>query len=374
MCGRSFSKNLKNLQQASYPFVTKIHSLSGIRSSKDGNSYRLHEYFSEFCPLCYLIGVCEWGDSGMIYRTLPGKHSYVFLPHKENLMELYRFKKEYSVILNNGERWSNIKVRIHTEDIEMTPGKYSTLLCFYEKLCIDVGINPEIAPRWSLIEIPQGVQLKNIKLADVGIKMGILSLLKQLSDKDEPIRVYDDIIKGLYFFQEKPAGSRKDNNITDQLRERLSEGIMQDDFRTFVREFLPKKGGTVGFSGKVRENIETLIYLWRWKKMGIPKEKLDTIKSVGNIVAKSCKGNLSLLYKLDKTRNLEEFWSVLREISRKLLGLDEKDREYIKVTSLDDLIYLVKEHENLWKEIRDLLVVYSSMYYSIGSRKGGEKE
>lgn len=108
--------------------------------------------------------------------------------------------------------------------------------------------------------------------------------------------------------------------------------------------------------------------------MGIPKEKLDTIKSVGNIVAKSCKGNLSLLYKLDKTRNLEEFWSVLREISRKLLGLDEKDREYIKVTSLDDLIYLVKEHENLWKEIRDLLVVYSSMYYSIGSRKGGEKE
>ena len=108
--------------------------------------------------------------------------------------------------------------------------------------------------------------------------------------------------------------------------------------------------------------------------MGIPKENLGTIKSVGNIIAKACKNNLSLLYKLDKVRNTAEFWSVLREISRKLIGLEEKDMKMVKVTALDDLINLVKEHEDLWKEIRDLLVIYSAMYYSIGSSKGGEEK
>ncbi len=106
--------------------------------------------------------------------------------------------------------------------------------------------------------------------------------------------------------------------------------------------------------------------------MGIPKENLDTIKSVGNIIAVASKNNLSLLYKLDKTRNLGEFWSVLREVSRKIVGFDNKEKTRIKPTALDGLIQLVKTYEEQWKEIRDLLVVYSSMYYSIKSRKEGE--
>jgi hypothetical protein len=41
----------------------------------------------------------------------------------------------------------------------------------------------------------------------------------------------------------------------------------------------------------------------------------------------------------------------------------------IKLTALDGLIQLVKDNEDGWKEIRDLLVVYSSIYYA-----GGMKE
>ena len=108
--------------------------------------------------------------------------------------------------------------------------------------------------------------------------------------------------------------------------------------------------------------------------MGIPKENIGTIKSVGNIVAMASKNNLSLLYKLDKVRNLSEFWSVLREISRKMLGFKEEELAKIKPKALDDLIQLVKTYEDQWKEIRDLLVVYSSMFYSIKSRAGGEGE
>ena len=107
--------------------------------------------------------------------------------------------------------------------------------------------------------------------------------------------------------------------------------------------------------------------------MGVPKEKIDTVKSVGNIVAKASKNNPSLLYKLDKTKSLDAFWSVLREISRKLIGFDENDRKMIKPTALDGLIQLVKDNEDKWREIRDLLVVYSSMYYAIGGIKEGEE-
>ena len=107
--------------------------------------------------------------------------------------------------------------------------------------------------------------------------------------------------------------------------------------------------------------------------MGIEKDDLDTIKSVGNIVAAITKNNVGLLYKLDKARNSKEFWSVMREISRKLVGKDETDiKSKIRPTSLDSLVQLVKTNEDDWKEVRDLLIIYSSMYHSIRSLKQGD--
>jgi len=99
-------------------------------------------------------------------------------------------------------------------------------------------------------------------------------------------------------------------------------------------------------------------------------------------VAKISENNASLIYKLDKVRNISEFWSVLREISRKLAGLDEEKLRKIRPTALDEVILLTKEivekNRDGWKEIRDLLVVYASMYYSLdklGKKlKGGEEE
>lgn len=104
--------------------------------------------------------------------------------------------------------------------------------------------------------------------------------------------------------------------------------------------------------------------------MGVPKENLDSIRSVGNIVAKISKNNASLLYKLDKTRTINEFWSVMREISRKLVGLEEEDLKMVKPTAIDELIQLTKEitekgEKDSWKEVRDLIVVYASIFYSI---------
>lgn len=111
--------------------------------------------------------------------------------------------------------------------------------------------------------------------------------------------------------------------------------------------------------------------------MGVSKERLDAIKSVGNIIAKVSQNNASLLYKIDKVRTVDEFWSVLREVARKIVGME--DLRMVKPMALDELIQLVKDvvvvDKEGWREVRDLLIVYSSMYHAIDKMtKGGEKQ
>ena len=370
ICGRPFSKPVKKLQQAAYPPVTKIKSLSGVRSYKDGEVYSFKEYFEDFCPTCYLIGLTEWSDDGIIYRTIPGGKSTLFFPQLNSLEKLVQFKKSYRPLLNKSARYRNIRVKQDSGDVENPSGSFSTLICFYEKFFFGVDKKDVISKSWMTMEVPFGA-VKNIKLTTIDLSELSLRVIKELSN--EKISIYKEIIEEIFFFYDNPKGAPVDWDLTGKIRENLSEAIIKDDFRSFAQNLLPRKGGRVGYSKETRENIEELIYLWRLKNMAVPKEKIDVVKSVGNIVAKASKNNPSLLYKLDKTKSLDAFWSVLREISRKLVGFDEQDKKMIKPTALDGLIQLVKDNEDKWKEIRDLLVVYSSMYYAIGGIKEGEE-
>ncbi len=360
---------MKKLQQASYPFVTKIKSLSGVRSYKDGIVYSFKEYFDDYCPTCYLTGISEWLDDGIIYRTVPGEKSILFLPRFNNLEELGKFKQSYRPLLNKSSRYRNIRVIEGSEETENPSGSFSTLLCFYEKFFFDVDKKEVIGKSWAMMEVPFGA-VKNIKLNVINLAESVLQVIKELSEDN--IRIYKGILTEIFFFYDHPKGAPVDWDLTGEIRENLSKAILKDDFHSFARNLLPGKGGRVGYSKEIRKNLEDLIYIWRLKNMGVPKDKLDTIKSVGNIVAKASRKNPSLLYKLDKTRTIDDFWGVLREISRKLIGFEDSDKKMIKPTALDGIIQLVKEYEDKWKEIRDLLVIYSSMYYSIGGRKEGE--
>ncbi len=377
LCGRAFDKAVKKLQQANYPFATKIASLSGVRSYKDGKALSLKEYYNNLCPLCYLVGILEWTDEALIYRTFPGDKSFLYLPYFSSLKELHDFKRSciYSGILSNTARYSNIRVNPNADDVENTPGEYSTLLCFYEKF-VENSTDEILANEWVVLQIPFG-SVKNIKVDFVGINDGILGVINELKESGKLERIYSDSIKKVYFFSE--TKNSIDWEITREIQENLSKFFLLDDFRGFTSCLLPRKGGYVFFSSEVRQALEELISEWRWKRMGIPKEKLDAVKSVGNIIALiSEKKNPALLYKLDKVRNIDEFWSVLREIAKRLTTMEQKDlvdsegNPKIKPKSLDELVLLVKEVESkkeLWKEIRDLLVVYSSMYYMIEKMK-----
>lgn len=198
LCGRAFDKTVKKLQQANYPFVTKIASLSGVRSYKDGITLALKEYYDNLCPLCYLLGVLEWTDDALIYRTFPGDKSFLFLPYFESLKELNDFKSSciYSSILNNTARYSNIRVNPATDEVENTPGEYSTLLCFYEKF-VENATDEIIANDWTVLQIPFGA-VKNVKLDFVNISGGILGIIRELKESGKLERVYSDSIKKVY--------------------------------------------------------------------------------------------------------------------------------------------------------------------------------
>lgn len=359
------------MKQAIYPLITKNKSLSGVRTVKS-----LPEYNKNLCPLCYLLGALEWTDEAIIYRTNTNEgKSYLFLPSFESLEELNAFKEAtiYSGILSRGTnaktRYTNLVVRPNSDEPENTPGVYTTLLAFYEKFTQNASENA--CQNWAILHIPLG-KVKNVKLDTVKVSDGILHVIGELIRKD--LLPYQ-MLKGMFFNVKTENGYRANWDFTNELRESLARTFLLDNFRDFSRNLLPRKGGFVSLSFEARLVFEELIYLWRWVRLGIPKEKLDVIKSAGNIVAKLSLENPSLLYKLDRTRNLQEFWSVLREISRKMAGLDKEELREIKPTALDDLVVLVKEYEPVWKELRDLLVVYASMYLAVKKLKqGGEKQ
>jgi len=362
VCGKSFYKKYKNLQQAAFPFVTKIKSLSGIRSYKDGHSYSFKEYYDEFCPVCYLIGITEWLDSGLIYFTIPRVNSIILLPKLENLKALRVFKKSYRGLLNNNDRYKNIRMDIKSNKTEDIYGIYSILLCFYSNFFFDLEDNIFLGKEWISIRVPSK-SVKNLKFTTVKVSDYILDVIKLMTN--ENIRVYGDIINKIYIIKENLEKKPVDWDYTKKVKESLSKAFLEDNFHKFVSFFLPRKKRKLTIYQQTRKNLESLIKYWRLERMNLSSEDLNTIKSVGNLIATVSLKNVGLLFKIDKTKSESDFWGRLREISRKLVGIDEKYQGTIKPSSLDSLIQMIKIKKMDWSEIKDLLIIYSCMYYSI---------
>jgi hypothetical protein len=365
LCGKTYQKKVDNLKQAVYPLVTKIKSLSGIRS--------LREQYIELCPLCYLIGTLEWCDEGIIYRVFPNSHSLVLLPRVYDFKKLNESKSKWINTVLTGERFSNIKVSKNEEGVEWTSGKFSTLLCFYEKffnwICLEEeglmsfeSSKNEICKDWTYIDIPWGL-VKNIKFEKLDIGNNVLNVFYELIKNEKYL--YGDFIRKILYLRKTPKGTTIDNELTNQTRENLSRYFLMDDFQKFSHAFIPSKKGRIVINKESRDVLESLVYLWRLQKMGFEKGDLETIKSVGNIVAEVSTKSIGLLYRLDKTRSIDEFWNSLREISRKMIALENP----VKVKSIDRVIEMINENEENWEEIKNLLVIYSCIYYYIKTFK-----
>ena len=348
-CGDAFSKEYLNMKQASYPMTTKIKSLGGIRGTA--------ENYKEMCPKCYLAGILEWADD-YLYKYM-GDKSHMFIPYNSNLINLNKFKDMYRIFLNNSNRYCNIG---ENRDIY---GKYSALLKFYEYLIDNAKLNENPNIGWYIINIPNGT-VKNIKVDKFRMFGEIFEVMKVIIEELDGDRIYGDFLKEIYV-KEDEKNNKFNWDKTNELREKISEAFLTNDFRKFAKCFIPKNKHNVILSNDAREILEKIIINWRWIKLSIPKEHLKTIKDAGQVIAEVCaNNNLNLLYKLDKVRTSEEFWGVMREISRKMISLEDVN---IYPIVLGDLISLVKEYEENWKELRDLLEIYSCMYISVKQYK-----
>ena len=376
-CGRKFKFNIKKLQQASYPFVTKIKSLSGVRSGKD---IKLTEYITDYCPQCYLLGVLEWLDNSMIYRTIPRGKSIIILPQMEKLDELVKLKNSYIGILNNTKRWSNIKIAIDKDDVENTPGRYTTLISFYENFIREIHPDKR-ANHWFIIEIPTG-SVKNPKYYEIIFEETILNLFYELILKEHSL-FYREFVKVFYAFYNDPKKGTRDFDREHVLHEQLCQAVTDNNFNLFCNAFLPRKGVHIGITNEAYKILGKIIKIWRLKEMSEESRDkfLEIVKSAGNSIASLIGNRVSLFFKLEKSKNSSELLKVLQEVTRRLTidkdkfetnyekykGLEETKKrktQYINTYNLDKVIEtIVKSQDNkkIFEDTKNIILIYASL-------------
>ena len=377
-CGRKFKSKIKSLQQASYPFVTKIKSLSGIRShTKKG--IRLTEYMDDYCPQCYLIGILEWLDESMIYRTIPGEKAIIILPQMERLDELVELKNSYTGILNNTKRWANIKIDVDKEDIEKTPGKYTTLVSFYENLIR--YINPDkSANHWFIIEIPTGT-VKNPKYYEITFGETILNLFYELITKEHSL-FYREFVKIFYAFYDDPKKGIRDFDKEHILHEQLCQAVTYDDFPLFCNAFLPRKGVHIGIKKESYEILGKIIKIWRLEKMNIEnkEEYLKTLQMASYSIANLIGTRIGLFFKLEKAKNPSEFLSALQEITRRNIIDSESNIGKVYKTSIEKVAELIiqkyeeKDGKQFFYDTKNIILIYASLRKKTENKKEEKDE
>jgi len=373
LCGNSYKTRTKKMQQASYPFVTKIRSLSGIRS---GKPIKLKEYIKDYCPHCYLLGILEWLDNSMVYRTIPGEKSFIILPMLDRVDNLLQVKKEIkeSQILNNQKRWANIKIHPEKDDVENTPGKYTTMISFYEKFIYKTRNKNNID--WFVIQIPQGI-VKNPRFTNIKFDNEMINVLYELI-VNQDILLYDELVKEFYAFNNDIKHGLRDFDLEKSLHEQLCEAIVFDDFQLFAKTFLPHRGIHVGLSKDAYKIMEKIILIWRINKMNVEDtgKYLSNIRMAGVTLANLIGNRLSLFFKLEKAKNLTEFLESIQEITRRFTI--EKDKFAISKEEYDEgkgkklrvfpssIDYLISElninaNENFFNNTKSALLIYTSL-------------
>ncbi len=386
LCGQRFHERLSNLKQAIYPFVTKIKSLSGVRSkdNKEKGITEMPENYKDVCPACYLAGILAWADRSTVFRTVPGGYSLLLIPVRKNLRDLHKLRDSYGSILSSSHRYTSLRAEpsvkgksAQEEKMEFTSGKWSLLFAFTEnflryRVLEKTGAMEEArkmaCDTWLSLRVPLG-QVKDVKANRLNIDECPLAVLLNLILEQKTFP-YKEFLGQLYVMVERGGRSVFDNDGLNEVRENLAKAFLSDDFNSFARSFVPRKRRRIVLKKEARDVLEKLLKEWRLKKMNLEKEHLDTLRSAGNLIAETATTGIGLIYRLDRTRTLTEFWDSLREISRKMIGLEKP----VKSTSLDGVIKLVQEHqeEQDWKEIKNLLLIYSCMYYSIKTYKPSE--
>jgi len=381
LCSEPIGSDSEKLTLSVYPFVTKIRSLSGIRSQWRGDGLSGFVEYLSVCPRCYFLGSLVWADDKLLYLCdIGGTNGSAAIllpaPIASSLIRLREVKNSYRPM--HGERRTNVRFKRKPkgegqpeEEQEVQDGPYSLLLAFLERAMDEIAergevtdlfaeVQRRISEGWLIISIPQ-VRLKNITTHDLILDEPILKLLAQLVEQGN--LPYAHCISEIRVTDEK--GKRLQDLIPD-LHEQMAKAILVDDFDLFAKTFVPKPRRQLRFPFAIESIVENLITLWRWSNMDA--QTLEIVKKAGRALARiaASKKQPVLLYALERVRSSSDLLEVLKEGVHRLIGLEAEEMRYISLDALEQLTELLHQITDArqFADLKNTLIIFAGIAYA----------
>jgi hypothetical protein len=388
LCGQEFKGEAHKLTLSVYPFVTKIKSLSGIRTRWTKGALKGFVTNSPVCPSCYMLGALAWMDDALLYLCdLGGRDGTAVIllpaPPLGNLLRL-RELKAYRSGLKGGERRSNVRfIRKSGEEQEVRDGRFSLLLAFLERALQNIArtlpgedwdlfseAKRRVSDGWLFITIPQG-RLKNVVSHDLVLDEPTLRLLVKLVERG--ILPYAHLISEIRLADDQGRPLREP---VPELHELLAEALLTDDFGRFAGVFLPKPRYGLRFPFAIEGDLKTLVELWRWSE--VDPQELEVVKKAGRALAGIAAGRKqpALLYSLERVRSPSDLLEVLKEGVHRLIGLEAEEMRYISLDALEQLTELAHKTYDTRKfeDLKNTLIVFAGISYAKGVMAGSKPQ
>lgn len=388
LCGEIITGSEQKLILSVYPFVTKIKSLSGIRTRWKERGLTGFVEYARICSRCYFLGALTWLDDALLYLCdiggINGKAVILVpAPPTSNLLRLRELK---SYRPKYGERRTNVRFKRFRsgEEQEVNEGQYSLLLAFLERTLYELANTSEvpdlfaevqrhISDGWLLINIPQG-RMKNIVAHDLILDESTVRLLIHLVEQG--ILPYAHLIAEMRLSDDR---SKPLWDETSALHEELSQAILTDNFEQFASAFIPKPRRMLGLQPiqgirladlwqGFEQGMGTLVYLWRRSKMDA--KTLEIVKKAGRAVAAIAASRKQpvLLYALERVRSPSDLLEVLKEGVHRLIGLTVEEMRYISLDALEQLTEILQQTADArqFTDLKNALIIFAGIAYAKG--------
>lgn len=381
LCGEPMEGSGQTLTLSVYPFVTKIKSLSGIRTRWTGEGLSGFVTNLPVCARCYFLGALAWMDDALLYLCDIGGTSGTAIiilpaPSTGNLMKLKQLKFYRP---KHGERQTNVRFKRRPKDEQsgeeqdVREGQHSLLLAFLERTLSEIAESGEvtdlfaeaqkrISDGWLFITIPQG-RLKNITAHDLVLDEPTLRLLVRLVEQGK--------LPYAYMVAEMWMSNEKGRSLSDEtlvLHEALAQAILTNDFDLFARAFIPKPHRQLRFPFAVEDEVETLVQLWRWSSMDAAT--LEVVKKAGQALAAIAASRKQpvLLYGLERVRSASDLLETLKEGVHRLIGLEAEEMKFISLDALEQLTELLHQVTDArqFADLKNTLMIFAGIAYAKG--------
>lgn len=359
-CGREYSSSYDNVLYNTYPPATKAKCFYGGRYYKDDKEL-FSDYNKEICPVCSLLGIMEWFDESIVYRTMDDK-SFIYLPIMDNFIDLHDFK--CNIMLPNGKLYCNLPIdterfiKIKSNEV-YTNGEYSTLLYFYIEFLDKCLEYPDL--QFEMYDIPLG-NMKSISINRINLNSGNFGLINQLyngiqedgtNNEDIEINVYDIFTSMLSL-----GKNGIDSDKTTFIQENLIKSFLEDDLKSFANLYknnIILSSNMYGTS--IYDDYYHMLKKWGLKEMKLTEEDLKKIKNVGQTYGKVFPTKKSLFYGLYNIHNKKGLLNSFDKLIKVLVGMEPQ--KYISTSNIVYVTNLLDKDESLTEDIVSHLKIYA---------------